>query len=282
VPGITTDHQFLGPHVTIGAIPIFDGGLDDAVALCLANVRAGTTTRVATANLDFFSLSRRNPQLRRDLQAAHLVVADGMPVTWLAKFAGACGTSRVAGVDFVLKLCKVGGQTGGLRVALYGSTKDVARAAATFLEATSPGITVTEVICPPFRQLDCDETAAVISRLSASKADVVLVALGCPRQERFAAELAELIPGKTWLGVGGSFDFFAGRRMRAPRMAQRAGLEWLFRLAQEPRRLAGRYLLRDAPEFLRLLPAVLVRRMGARSKSPRASVMAPIESEPMD
>ena len=162
---VSTGHQLLGPHVTIGAIPIFDGGLDDAVALCLARVRAGLTTRVATANLDFFYVSRRDAQLRSDLQSAHLVVADGMPVTWLAKLAGATRTSRVAGVDFVLELCKIGGQTGGLRLAMYGSTEAIAHAAAAHIERMCPGVTITAVICPPFRQLDSAETAVVVSHL---------------------------------------------------------------------------------------------------------------------
>jgi N-acetylglucosaminyldiphosphoundecaprenol N-acetyl-beta-D-mannosaminyltransferase len=279
---VSTGHQLLGPHVTIGAIPIFDGGLDDAVALCLARVRAGLTTRVATANLDFFYVSRRDAQLRSDLQSAHLVVADGMPVTWLAKLAGAVRTRRVAGVDFVMELCKIGGQAGGLRLAMYGSTEAIAHAAAAHIERMCPGVTITAVICPPFRKLDSAETAVVVSHLQKSDPEVVLVALGCPRQERFAAELAELVPGKTWLGVGGTFDFFAGRRTRAPRAAQRAGLEWLFRLAQEPRRLAGRYLLRDAPEFFRLLARVLIRRVLPHGKRPNGRVIVPIKSDPVD
>jgi len=254
----------IAPHVLIGGIPIFQGGLDEAVAFCLDRMRAGQTTRIATANLDFLALARRNWQLKHHLRTSDLVVADGVPVMWLARLAGAAETKRVAGVDFVTSLCAAGGRNGGVRVALYGSTEPVAGAARVYLEASFPGVTVADVICPPFRPLTMPEQSEITSRLNASHADVVLVALGCPGQERFAAEFSPRVPGKTWLGVGGSFDFFAGRRKRAPRLAQRFALEWFVRLLQEPRRLAGRYLLRDFPELMRLVPAVLASRVGHR------------------
>lgn len=267
------------PHILIGGVPIFRGGLEEAVAFCLERIRAGQTTRIATANLDFLALARRNRQLNDDLRTSDLVVADGVPVMWLAKLAGSPETKRVAGVDFVTSLCEAGGRNGGLRVALYGSTEPVADAASAYLAALSPGIVVAEVICPPFRPLTSLEQTEITGRLNASRADIVLVALGCPAQERFAADLASRVPGKTWLGVGGSFDFFAGRRKRAPRLAQRFALEWLVRLLQEPRRLAGRYLLRDVPELVRLVPAVLVNRVGHRG-AVRAPALARPSVEP--
>ncbi|MGH2633648.1 MAG: WecB/TagA/CpsF family glycosyltransferase [Tepidiformaceae bacterium] len=250
------------PHVLIGGVPIFRGGLDAAVQFCVDRIRCHETTRVATANLDFLALARRQPQLLEDLQTSDLVVADGAPVGVLARLAGSLETKRVAGVDFVNALCESVGSNGGLRLVLYGSTDPIARAAGNFLESEFEGVTVVDVICPPFRALTPSEHVEMALRLARAHADVVLVALGCPAQERFAAELAPVVPGITWLGVGGSFDFFAGRRRRAPRLAQRLGLEWLVRLAQEPRRLAGRYLVRDAPELVRLAPGVLRSRYG--------------------
>ncbi len=270
-----TTRHYAGPHLAIGGVPIFSSGIEDTVALVIERLRAGKTTRIATANLDFLALARRIPQLRHDLLTCDLVVADGAPVTWLAKLAGASGTGRIAGVDLVQAICAAAGRDGGLRVALYGSVEPVAAAAARYLEASFAAVTVTAQICPPFRCLTPAEHAADVARLRESNADVVLVALGCPAQERFAADVAALLPGKVWIGVGGSFDFFAGRRRRAPRMAQRLGLEWVVRLTQEPRRLAGRYLLRDAPEFVRLAPGVLLERVAFGPRQAIATVVSP-------
>jgi hypothetical protein len=111
-------------------------------------------------------------------------------------------------------------------------------------------------ISPPFRQLSEAEEDAHRRALAACHPDVVLVALGCPRQERFVAASYAWLPEAVWIGIGGALDFYAGRRVRAPHVLQSIGLEWLVRLAQEPRRLWRRYLLRDVPALLALAPPV--------------------------
>ena len=242
-------------HVVLSGVPIFDGDLGAAVAAILAAVREGRGARVATANLDFFARARRDGRLRADLAASTLVVADGAPVAWAARFAGAANVRRVTGVDLVAEVCRVGAP-GGLRLAFYGSTEPVARTAAGAIERTHPGVSVVRVVCPPFRALSEAEIAADVESLAGARPDVVLVALGCPRQERFIAEHFGAIPGAAWIGVGGTFDFYAGKRKRAPGFAQRLGMEWVVRLAQEPRRLWRRYLVDDLPAAARLAMAV--------------------------
>ncbi len=234
----------------VSDVPIFDGGLTEAVDACLGLLRAGNGGRVATANTDFIALARRNPRLLADLQDSNLVVADGKPVAWLARLAGASRVTRVAGVDLVPAFLTAAARECPVRVALYGGEPEIARRAANALQGMSPGIDVAAVLSPPFRSLGNDEEQSLLARLSRVDPDVVLVALGCPRQERLIAEWSPFVPRSVWLGVGGTFDFLAGKRVRAPGWMQEVGLEWLFRMAQEPGRLGRRYLGRDLPALV--------------------------------
>lgn len=241
-----------GPsHRRLGPARVFEGGLEDVTALCIDWMRSGRGARIATANLDFFALARRDHELRAHLEASHLVVADGAPVAWLAKLLGATEVERVAGVDLVDTLLRRAGASGGVRVALYGSTPDMAELAKTRFEAHT-GVEVVLVHCPPFRPLTAEEEQAEQQAISRARPDLVLVALGCPKQERLIARYFEAASEAIWIGVGGTFEILGGHRKRAPRAAQRLGLEWAVRLLQEPRRLWRRYLLRDVPALISL------------------------------
>ena len=252
-------------HVPVGPLSVFNGNLGEAADLLVSSVVSGRGARVATANMDFVMRARRDTALRADLQAASLVVADGAPVAWLARIAGGSRTRRVTGVDLVSALCARARAAGGLRVAFYGSDHDTAAAAARQLEASHEGLSVVATICPPFRAMSAAEVQSDVDQLAANLPDIVLVALGCPRQERFIAEHAPKLPGAVWIGVGGTFDFFAGKRRRAPRVLQAAGVEWLARLAQEPRRLWRRYLVNDLPALMLVAPGCLRRQADPRA-----------------
>jgi N-acetylglucosaminyldiphosphoundecaprenol N-acetyl-beta-D-mannosaminyltransferase len=230
--------------------------MDAAVNCIFTRLRRGEGSRIATVNLDFLARARTDETLRTDLDASTLVVADGAPVVWLARLQGARQVRRVAGVDLVRELCRAGAAE-SLRVALYGSTEDLAAAAAEHLEQTYPGVRVVARVSPPFRPLSTAEHRELLEPLVQAQPGLVLVALGCPRQERIIAEFSGLLPWAAWIGIGGTFDFYAGKRRRAPRFVQRLGLEWLVRLAQDPRRLWRRYLVDDLPELARLAPGGL-------------------------
>lgn len=247
-------------HVPVGGVPIFDGDERDALALLRDALRRGLGGQIATANLDFLALARKDPALYADLAACDLVVADGAPVAWLARLAGAANVSRVAGVDLVYGLLGLGSPEQPLRIALYGSSDAISQRAAERIGREFPHVTIVCRICPPFRTLQPGEIEAERSTLRNTTPDVVLVALGCPRQERLIASYFDSVPNALWIGVGGTLDFLAGHRRRAPAMAQRVGLEWTIRLAQEPRRLWRRYLVRDLPALLRLAPGCLAGR----------------------
>ncbi len=247
-------------HFPLGGVAIFDGDIDEATRICVDWIDAGEGGRVATANLDFLALARRNATLREQLSSSHLVVADGAPVAWLARASGASRTRRVGGVDLVESLLGAGTRRGGLRVALYGGEPDISRATAEAIPQRFPGVNVVAAIAPPFRELSPAEEAAERQQLLAAAPELVLVALGCPKQETFIARYYEVAPQAVWIGVGGTLDILAGRRRRAPQLVQRMGFEWAARLAQEPGRLWRRYLMRDLPVLLAVAPGCLASR----------------------
>lgn len=254
-------HAAEPPHVRVGPVRVFDGALTDAVDFCLSAIESGRGARVATANTDFIALARRDPHLRDDLERSSLVVADGAPVAWLARIAGARRVRRVAGVDLAMELCRTGARRGGLRLALYGSTADVVERASGRIETEFPGVTIVLRLSPPFRELSDEERQRERAQFAAAAPDLVLVALGCPKQERLIATYFDATPRAVWLGVGGTLDFFAGKRWRAPRWSGRVGLEWVVRMAQEPRRLWRRYLLRDIPTVVAVAPGCVWSRL---------------------
>ena len=250
--------------VPVGQVPILNASADQAIELCLGLICSGRGGKIATANLDFLAQARQNESLRSDLIASTLVVADGMPVVWLARIAGARRIARLAGVDLVREICARYAAPQPLRVAIFGSTNETASLGAEYLERHMANGLVARVITPPFRSLTAEELQAYREELIAAEPNLVLVALGCPNQERLIAEWFPSIPTAVWVGVGGTFDFFAGKRKRAPLWAQQMGLEWVVRLTQDPRHLYRRYLLRDLPALVFLVPSCLRSRFASR------------------
>jgi N-acetylglucosaminyldiphosphoundecaprenol N-acetyl-beta-D-mannosaminyltransferase len=236
--------------VTIDGIRLHAGKREDALARCLELIRTSAGGKVATANLDFFALARRDPELRGYLNDSTLVVIDGAPIAWLARLLGAASAERYAGVDLVADLCRSAVPERPLRLAIVGSTADVAGPAMRTLADLSAHVEFVLVDHPPFRALSESEVAEYRKRLRLARPNLVLVALGCPKQERLIAEWSVFAEEALWVGIGGTLDFFAGKRRRAPRWVQRIGAEWVIRMAQDPRRLAHRYLVRDIPALL--------------------------------
>jgi len=178
---------------------------------------------------------------RRRVNTFDIVAPDGQPVRWaLNRFYNAELPDRVYGPELMVRLCARAAKE-GVGVYLYGSTPDVAGRLKANLEAQYAGLRVVGCESPPFRALTGDEAAAVVQRINDSGAGLVFIGLGCPRQDVFAHEHRDEIKA-VQLCVGAAFDFHAGHKKMAPPWMQRSGLEWLFRLTQEPDRLWKRYL----------------------------------------
>lgn len=198
---------------------------------------------ITTAYLD--------PTYRAVLNALDVVAPDGQPVRWAANWLHGVGlTDRVYGPDLTLAVCAAAAAE-KLPVFLYGTTAPVLDRLAATLSERFPGLPVAGTLAPPFRKLSPDEEAAHVRTIRESGARIVLVGLGCPRQERWVLRNREAL-GVPALAVGAAFDFISGTKPWAPSWMQARGLEWLFRLMSEPRRLAGRYLLLN-PLFIMLV-----------------------------
>lgn len=208
---------------------------------------------VCTINLDHLRLIYRDVRFRAACTRANLRLADGMPLVWLSRREGSPLPERVTGADLLWSL-SARARDDGRSIYLLGGPDGAADQAAASLVAAFPGLRVAGTDAPPFGfENDRVMREAVLDRLRAARPDFVFVALGAPRQEIFIAEHHDCVPSAWWLGIGAAIEFAAGRRRRAPRMVQRAGFEWLYRLSRDPIRLGRRYLGLDLPFLVRLI-----------------------------
>jgi N-acetylglucosaminyldiphosphoundecaprenol N-acetyl-beta-D-mannosaminyltransferase len=190
---------------------------------------------------------QRDAELRRIHNSAGLVVPDGMPLVWLSWLAGNHHVGRVYGPDLMLACCDA--SRGRRRHFLYGGAKGVPERLADRLRDRFPGLLIVGAYSPPFHPLSHAEALAVTRQINDAKPDIVWVGLSTPKQERWMAAQRGVLNAPVLVGVGAAFDFHAGLKAQAPRWMRRSGLEWLFRLLTEPRRLWRRYLINN-PLFL--------------------------------
>ncbi len=195
---------------------------------------------VCLANVHMLVEARRDRSLAEVLRRADAVTPDGMPLVWLMRRNGHPDQERVAGMDLLPALCATA-ERESINVYFLGSTPEVLTAIRRRLRAAYPRLRVVGMESPPFREMTRDEDAAMIRRISLANPGFLFVALGCPKQEKWMDRNVENVRA-VMFGLGAAFPVFAGFRRRAPDAMQRNGLEWLYRLRQEPRRLCRRYL----------------------------------------
>ena len=200
--------------------------------------------------------SQRDEVLRRIHNQAGLVTPDGMPLVWLSRIRGFRHVDRVYGPDLMLALCERS-VVRGYRHFFYGGAEGVPEQLADSLRRRFPGLQVAGTYSPPFRPLTPEEDAEIVQMINEADADIVWVGLSTPKQECWMAAHVGGLMAPVLIGVGAAFDFHTGRKPQAPRWMQRAGLEWLFRLLTEPRRLWKRYLINN-PVFVMLAIAQLM------------------------
>jgi N-acetylglucosaminyldiphosphoundecaprenol N-acetyl-beta-D-mannosaminyltransferase len=234
-------------------------------------IRQGHRSYVTLTGVHGIMESVRDEEIRRIHNAAGLVLPDGMPLVWLLWHGGFKFADRVYGPDLMPALFAHSQQT-GYRHFLYGATPRTLELLQGNLKRKFPNAEIVGTHAPPFRPAGADEDEAVIELINATGADIVWVGLSTPKQELWMARHRHRLLAPVLIGVGAAFDFHAELVRQAPRWLQRTGLEWAFRLAVEPRRLARRYL-RNNPAFLMLLVAerLGLRRQGDIETSRRAS-----------
>jgi N-acetylglucosaminyldiphosphoundecaprenol N-acetyl-beta-D-mannosaminyltransferase len=193
--------------------------------------------------------SREDPALREAVLGADLTVPDGQPLVWALNALGHSLEDRVYGPELMDRACARAAVT-GQRIYLYGGRNPGALAQlARELRLRHPGLKLVGGYAPPFRELSDEEEERVARDIDAARPDVVWVGIGVPKQEKWMARMRDRLEAPVLVGVGAAFDFHAGLVPQAPALMQRLGLEWLFRLVQEPRRLWRRYL-RYNPRFV--------------------------------
>ena len=195
--------------------------------------------------------SYRSETLRRIHNEAGLVTPDGLPLAWLLRWSGHRGSRQVCGPELMPALFTAGQQR-GWRHFLYGATPGTLALLRERLLQVAPDALIVGDHAPPFRPLTVEEDTASVAAINAAAPDIVWVGLSTPKQELWMAAHRERLDAPVLIGVGAAFDFTAGLKRRAPPVLRRIGLEWAYRTAQEPRRLAGRYL-RNNPAFVGLV-----------------------------
>jgi N-acetylglucosaminyldiphosphoundecaprenol N-acetyl-beta-D-mannosaminyltransferase len=236
--------------VVILGVPFHDLTLEETVVRIGAAIEQRTPRYLATANLDFAMQASRDVELQRILFEAEYVLCDGTPLIWASRWLGAPLRERVAGSDLVPRLA-VEGEQRGWRIFLLGGAPDSLAQALLNLRALHPKLTVDGYSPPVASLLEMDHDD-IIQRIRAAKPDILLVAFGCPKQEKWIYMNHARSGVPVSIGIGATVDFLAGKFRRAPVWMRRCGMEWIFRFLQEPRRLFNRYLL-DLIFFVRAL-----------------------------
>ena len=222
--------------------------LPGALADIAAAVRERRKGYICVTGVHGVMEAQEDPQFKRILNRAFLCTPDGMPMVWAGKLDNHKEMDRVYGPDLMLEVC-AWSKDSGAKHFFYGGADGVADLLARSLKEKFPGLQVAGTFTPPFRPLTEAETCGLQKMVSESKPDIFWVGLSTPKQEKFMAEFLPKLDATLMVGVGAAFDFHSGRMSQAPRWMQRSGLEWLFRLASEPRRLWKRYLSNN-PRFL--------------------------------
>lgn len=237
-------------RLQLGKVPVDVVSFSQALSAIEALVEAKRGGYVFTPNIDHVVTAEDNPEFAQAYANASLSLADGMPIVWGSRLMGTPLPERVAGSDLVGPLLELAGQR-KWRVAFFGGGPGVADKAA----AVARDKWNTQVISTDAPMVSLANTAqinAIATALAEQKPDLILMALGAPKQELLIAAIAERVKPAVLLGIGASLDFIAGTVKRAPALMRKTGLEWLYRLSQEPRRLWRRYLIND-PKFLVIL-----------------------------
>jgi N-acetylglucosaminyldiphosphoundecaprenol N-acetyl-beta-D-mannosaminyltransferase len=221
--------------------------MDDAIAAIESWIRDRTPNYICVTGVHGVMECQRDPELAAIHNASGLTVPDGMPLVWMSHRLGYPWVERVYGPDMMRRMTALAAER-GYRNFYYGGGQGIADRLAEVLRRRHPGLVVAGTLSPPFRPLTPEEDDAIVAQINAARPDIVWVGLSTPKQERWMAAHIRRLDAPVLAGVGAAFDFLSGQKTQAPAWMQRNGLEWLYRLASEPRRLAGRYL-RNNPVF---------------------------------
>jgi exopolysaccharide biosynthesis WecB/TagA/CpsF family protein len=254
------------PVVILG-VPFDRLTLEQAADRIESMVAGGGSHYVVTPNVDFLLKLRGDVELHRVLASADLILCDGTPLVWASQLLGDPLPGRVAGSDLIPCLLRRATER-QWRIFLLGGVPEVAVEAAKRIAEMHPSLPAVTFYSPPFGKLAEMNNDDIADRVRAARPDIVLVCFGCPKQEKWISRHGAALGVPVMIGAGGTIDFLAGRMARAPSWMRRSGTEWLFRLMQEPRRLARRY----ADDLFFFAPAILAQFLRSKAVGQKAAM----------
>jgi len=242
----------LSDKVKILDVEVSRYDLKETMDLFSDTIENGDKLRVAVTPVNCILWANKDEKLREIYNSADIVTADGVPLVWASKLLGSPIRGRVTGLDLLPEFSKISAKK-GFRFFFMGAAEGVAMKLADHLIIRNPGLNVVGAYSPPFvDQFSDDENSKMIEMINHSKADILWVSLTAPKQDYWIAEHFDRLNVSIAIGVGAAFDVVAGDIKRSPNWMQKAGLEWFYRLLQEPKRLSKRYLV-EAPQFIPLI-----------------------------
>jgi N-acetylglucosaminyldiphosphoundecaprenol N-acetyl-beta-D-mannosaminyltransferase len=239
------------PRCNVLGIGVHAVNIPSALQAVADAVREGRKGYVCVTGVHGVMEAQKNTEMRSILNAAFLNVPDGMPMVWVGRSQGFGDMKRVYGPEFMMAVCEASVREGWSHF-LYGGKPGVAESLRSFLEKRFPGIRIVGICTPPFRPLNPDEEAALADQVRKAKPDCFWVGLSTPKQEMFMSKTLAKLEARLMFGVGAAFDVWTGNIQDAPAWMKKAGLQWVHRLVQEPRRLWRRYAV-IVPSFLFLI-----------------------------
>lgn len=262
-------HRFGVNTVDIEGFTFLDLDEQQFAELIVRERLAGRGGWVVTPNLDILRKAHVSPEFRVLLHRADVLVADGMPLIWASRIKGTpLKSGRICGSDLIYSIPKLAAQS-GLSIFLLGGVDDRAERACNVLCSLYPGLRIAGTYSPPFGfERDQSQYERMREEIARARPDIIFVCLGVPKSERLIQVIREAAPQAWWIGVGAALDFVSGALPRAPKIMQRTGTEWLFRMLHDPKRLVRRYLLEDLPYLAVLLRNSLMYRLGVKRRPP--------------
>ena len=259
----------LNHSVAVMGLPLANVTANEAVDQIESLILSGGTHQVATANLDFWLNSLNDVHLHRIIAGCSLVLPDGMPLVWISRLLGKPLKERVSGADLVPQLAELSAKK-GYGIYLLGGKPGVAERATKVLQEMYPGVNIVGHHAPPLADLERMDHGDALDRIRAAKPDILMVAFGNPKQEKWIRMHAKRSGVPVSIGIGGSMDMLVGDVQRAPVWMQRSGLEWLGRCLQEPARLFPRYARNFSGLALKLPLALMAQFLQRPHRGPSA------------
>ena len=260
------DRKFIHPHADVLGVQVSALNLEQALTLAGRWIDRGNFGYACMTGVHGVMEAQRDDTLRDILNGAILNAPDGMPLSWVGHIQGFDQMDYVTGPQFMERMCRIAAER-SYKIFLYGGKPGVADILGARLQAKFPGLHVAGTWTPPFRALTAAEEKEMLAAVQRVRPQIMWIGLSTPKQERFMAQYVQRLQVPLVVGVGAAFDYHAGRLRDCPNWIKRAGLQWVHRMLQEPRRLAPRYL-RNNPAFLyriALQLAGLRRETGSRS-----------------